>query len=859
MAKFSLMQKTVNLEQVEGKWSAFVKVPYALPVKSSKPIADDGYGKVTVNGIEISKGKTFFVDSIVKMNCMLLPVGEVAREFDREYSIKLSGFKATDGSLFNTQSFKFKTLPRREKSDNYIVHDGIALRAARESMVLLKNEEGTLPLKEYSILNCFGGAQYMHRNTATGASLINPRWQADFHQGVKEHSNFSVNEEVSSIYYNLKDTLPTDILMRNARRKSDIALIFISRSSGEFHDNRPIKGGYYLTDDEEKMIATVSKVFEKTVAIINTGYPIDVRWLEKYNIKSALYIGYAGMLSGYALAEILDGRANPSAKLTDTWPLDYYDNPSSKNFINLKEDDKNIGEKEKGVHLYYEEDIYVGYRYFDTFEKPVAYTFGHGLSFTSFSLQSEVETADIDEVRVNVTVTNTGNSDGKEVVQLYIAPPSGRLEKPKRVFSSFDKTKKIVPKTQEVLTLETTTMNFTSFDEETSSFTLEKGEYGIYIGNSLKNAEKISSFTIEKDIVVLKQNSINPSIEDFHKLTREKPFVNEDSSLVDAKDAIKVPAFRPVYNPKELKQYKGKKIKFNDLIQDERLLDDFVSQLSISELCRLNVSKGANWYMPWQDGSAGSTAPIKKYKIPSIKVSDGNSGVNIKTPNVGFPCTTNIASTFNRALVYEIGKAIGKESKENGINVNLGPAMNIHRNILNGRHPEYFSEDPILTGIMAGYQAMGLKMMGVGSTYKHLFCNNSDTSRKLSHSIVSERAMREIYYRQFQMAFSIQHPSCVMTSYNAVNGIYPSENADVLQKLVREEWGFSGMIMTDWGSYDTIDPVEMVKAGTCWLTEGGKKYVKILENAAREGKLSKAILQDNVKYVMKLIVRAYKR
>ena len=366
----------------------------ALPVRMSKPLAAYGYGKVTVDGIEISRGKTFFMDTILKMHCMLIPAGDVAREFDREYTLHFEGFKAEDGSIFKPQTFTFRTLPRKQKDPRYEAHDAAALRAAVEGMVLLKNENDVLPLKRDAKLNVFGAAQYMLRNSATGAGLINPRWQADFHQAVREHSTFTVNEDISRLYSRLTDVLPTDEELRAAREQSDTALIFLSRTSGEFLDNKPIKGGYYLTDDEEAMIAAVSRVFDRTVAVINSGYPIDMRWMEKYGINSALYTGFAGMGAGYALVELLDGRETPSGHLPDTWALDYYDYPSAANFMNYQEGDEVPGEKTHGVRLFYEEDIYMGYRYFDTFRKPVQYSFVHGLSYTQFTPEVLACTAD---------------------------------------------------------------------------------------------------------------------------------------------------------------------------------------------------------------------------------------------------------------------------------------------------------------------------------------------------------------------------------------------------------------------------------------------------------------------------------
>ena len=850
-----LMQKSLNLEQIEGKYSAFVKCAYALPVRLSKPLAKDGYGTVTVDGIEISRGKTFFMDTIIKMHMMLIPVGEVAREYDREYTVTLSGFTAEDGSKFKDQSFRFKTLPRKRKDDRYAAHDAIALRAAAEGMVLLKNEGNVLPLGEDTVLNCFGAAQFVFRNTATGAGLINPRWQANFHEAVREHSGFAVNEAISTIYRQLKDIAPTEAELKEAKERSDTALLFISRTSGEFLDNKPIKGGYYLTEAEEAMIAAVSTIFEKTVAIINTGYPIDLKWMEKYNIKSAVYTGFAGMCAGYALVELLDGRENPCGHLPDTWALDYYDYPSAVNFTNFLEDDEVPGEKTHGVRLFYEENIYVGYRYFDTFQKEVQYPFGHGLSYTNFRWQAQVMKADSSGVTVSAVVKNTGKRSGKEVLQLYVGAPDGRLEKPRRVLVDFEKTKLLAMSEEQELTLSADAMRFASYDEHSGSYILEAGAYTLWLGNSLANVKQIGSFTVSETETLKTVTHVARPVEDFHRMSKSDPTVHADSCIVSLAERIPIPAERKVFTPVPICAERKKRISFAELKENPALLDAFVAQLSVSELCRLNVSTGADWYMPWGKGTAGGTPKMRKYGLPSLRVSDGNTGLNIVKPNVGFPSSCTIAASFSKELAREVGRVIGEESKENGIAVNLGPAMNIHRNILCGRHPEYFSEDPLLAGIMAGNHAMGLEQAGTFSTYKHLFCNNAETSRKGSHSIVSERALREIYFRVFEIALGVQKPSCVMTSYNALNGIYPTESAEILQTLVREEWGFDGLIMTDWCSYDTIDPVEIVKAGTDWLTEGGGKYVRILRKAVRDGKLSKEILRDNAKHVIGMILK----
>ena len=854
--KFRLMEKTVNLDQIEGKYSAFAKVPYALAVGMNKPLAEDGYGVVAVNGVAISKGKTFTMEVLGTMHMMLVPVGEVAREYDKEYSVTFSGFKAEDGSMFKNQSFKFRTLPRDVKNTQYENHDEVALKAAREGMVLLKNDNGVLPFKKDSILNCFGSAQYMFRNTSTGASLINPRWQANFHQSIEEHSSFSANAEVSSLYRGLKDVVPNEAVLSSAKGKNDTAVIFISRTSGEFLDNKPIKGGYYLTDDERNLISVVCAAFSKVVAVINTGYPIEMKWIEEYGIDAAIYTGFAGMCAGYALVEILDGRTNPSGKLPDTWSCDYYDNPSSKNFINFKEEDIVPGEKDKRVHLYYEEDIYVGYRYFDTFKKDVAYGFGHGLSYTNFHIRFIKVECISEKYSVTVSVKNTGSVEGKEVVQIYVKAPEVKIEKPNRVLVAFEKTKLLKPNEEQELVISFDKMSFASYDESSGSYMLEAGTYELYCGSSLMTASSVAEYSIVSEECIRSVKHINLPLEKFHKLSKDTPYVLEESRMEELDAKLPIAAQRKVYNPVALEKRIRGRITFDQVKENIDLLDSFVAQMSDKELCRLNVCGGANWYLPWQDGCAGKTVPMQKYKLPMIKVSDGNTGLNIKKKNIGVPSSTVMAATFNKSLAYEVGKVIGEESKENGIAINLGPGMNIHRNILNGRHPEYFSEDPYLAGAMAGMHAKGLIDAGTGCTYKHLVCNNSDTSRKGSHSIVSERALREIYFRVFEIAMDIQMPTCIMTSYNAVNGIYPAESVEILQELVRKEWKFDGLIMTDWGTYDTVDPVQMVKAGNCWLTEGNPKYVNILYKALKNGDLSRSYLEHNVRYLIKTMLNA---
>lgn len=850
--------KVLDLYQMQGRLTAFERMEHPVTLRLSQPLAEDGYGTIKVNGVVVPRGKEFQMNVMgMSFHCLTVPVGSVAREFGTEYTMEISGFKGKDGSSFPTTNLRFKTEPKPvlEKPYRYTEHDNVALQAARESMVLLKNENHALPLKADAALNLFGRGQYVFYNTATGAGLIHPRFNASVHEAVAEHSTFCLNQEIAKLYETHETVIPTEAQLKSAREKSDTGVIIISRVSGEFADNRPAENYYYLTPEEKQLMQVVSQSFAKTVVIINSGYPIELGWIKEYGIDAVLYTGFGGQAAAYAMMEILDGRCSPSAKLPDTFCWDYYDYPSAKNFPNLNADDKQPQEAEFGVQIYYEEDIYVGYRYFDTFEKETAFGFGHGLSYTQFEIACGAVRWDEEKVSVDVKVKNTGSCAGKEVVQLYISAPEGTLEKPKRVLATFEKTKQLEPGEEEILHLTGEKKVFASYDEEKTAYILEEGTYKVYCGNSLADAKESGVFVIPETQIVEKVHSIGRPVEDFKKITKNDTSVNEDSKIVPLQERIRVKAERPVYQPKPLPAYKGKKITFPELQKNPALLEKFVAQMSDKELCKLNVCGGANWYMPWQNGAAGKNNRIAKYKIPLFTVSDGNTGLNIKKRNIGFPSSASVAATFNKELAYEVGRVIAEESLENKIQLNLGPAMNIHRNILNGRHPEYFSEDPYLAGTMAGMHGKGLVENGCGCCYKHLFCNGSDTSRKASHSVVSERALREIYFKVFEIAKDVQKPSALMTSYNAVNGIYPAENADMLQTLIRDEWSLDSFIMTDWGTYQTVDAVEMVKAGNSWLTDGERKYVKMLTAAVKEGRLSRAVLEQNALSQFRLLLR----
>ncbi len=826
MARFVMTPKKYDPYIIDGRLGMFAKCERPIEIMTDKLVAKDGYGEVYVDGQLLPKGVAFKI-AMSPMPFLEIPFGLIGNEKGKTYTVELKNFVAEDGSKFKDKTFKVTVGGERKQDPNYVEHDNIAKQVASEGMVLLKNN-GVLPLDENAHIDVLG-AYKTFRLSASGAGEIKPRWAPDINDAIKNNSKFVIDE------------------------KADTAIYFISRSSGEGTDNRPIKGQYYLTDEEKEDIEKVLSTHKKTVLVINSGYPIEMGWITSKNFDAIITVGFCGMLGSYALTEILDGRVNPSGKLPDTWSNDYYDHPSAKNFINIDNAEEVFSDDSMkyGAHLFYEEGIYVGYRYFDTFEKQVAYPFAHGLSYTEFNHVANNVCYKDCKVTLEVTSENVGKVGGKDVVTVFVGLPEG--DNPKKVFVDFDKTKLLTSGEKQTFSFEIDEKRFTTYDEKTSSFVLRKGEYSVYVGGSVESAEVVGTFVLGEDKTVKTVKSFNRPVEEIDVLEKGGEVKGGKSVMVESKDRIAVHAERKAYEPKELKPYSGKKITFEEVKNDRSKLNDFVAQMSVKDLCTLNVCGGANWFIG--DGTAGRIRKYPKYGIPELKCSDGNNGVNIKKLNVGFPSSNTVCATFNKECAYLVGKTIAEESVEHGIKINLGPALNLHRNILCGRHPEYFSEDPILAGVMAGCQAKGLEENGLKACYKHLFANGSELERKASHAIVPERALRELYFKAFETAFETHNASTVMTSYNPVNGIYPAENKELLQDLLRDEWGFGGFIMTDWDSYATVDPVECVKAGNCFLTPGTKKHIKLLEQAVKDGKLKKAVLQNNILHIFDVMTK----
>ena len=835
------LERRLDLDEDVGRFSIYTRLEGCVAVAALARIAP-GQGRATVDGRPLRRWEAVALRGVTPL---FLPLAEVAPEYGQRCHVALEGFRTPDGLPFPRCAFRVTVAPRRQGDPAYADHDAAALEAAREGMVLLRNRNGALPLPGDAVLNCLGVAQHWWRSSTAGASRINPRQRPNFHQAAREHSRFRVNVALSDFYRDAwSNALPDASLLADARANGGPALVFIGRQWGEMMDLRDIEGEYRLSADELELLRFVRSRFERVIVILNTGGPIEMDWLRQVDVDALLFTGYGGMLSAHALVELLDGRVNPSGHLPDTWPWRFADNPVSRNFPQRAPDAPYILEDAVGVRVAYEEDIYMGYRYFDSFGVPVAFPFGHGLSYTRFELTPEGIAPNESGATVRVRVRNAGSRPGKAVVQLYVAPPPGALEVPDHILAGFEKTALLPPGGTGTLALPVRWTDAAAFDEARHAWVLEAGEYRLFIGESLGALIPAGGLSSEYRVLRAVEPLAAP-VEPLERLTRAHPEVKGGrSGVVPLGEQIAVAAPRTGSGLPEARRKRGRRIPWPEAQANPALLEAFVTCLSLGSLCRLNVCAGARW-LPWQDGMAGHTPRLRRYALPTFCASDANAGLNLKRPNVGFPASSVIAATFNRRVAERVGRVVAAECPGHGVRLMLGPGMNLHRSPLCGRHPEYFSEDPFLTGEMAGCHARGLEAGGVGSCYKHLFCNNAELGRLGSHSLVSERALRELYFRAFEIAFRVQQPSSVMTGYNALNGLYPGENGALLEGLLRREWGFEGFVMSDWGSNRTVDVVEMLKAGTSWITPGGPLWLWRVWRAARRGQVSRATLERN--------------
>lgn len=735
-------------------------------------------------------------------------------------------------------------------------HIGLSRKAAGEGAVLLKNENALLPFKKGTKVAIFGKAQidYVKGGGGSGSTVVS--YIRNIYQGLKmKPEHIKVFDPLSFYYQTYMDAIyeegvhagmcdeapiPADLLAQ-AKEFTDTAIITICRYSKENEDryNDGTDTYFYLSNAEQEMVDTVTEHFSNVVVLLNVGAMIDTFWFA-YNdkISSAVMLWQGGMEGGLAAADILTGEVNPSGKLVDTCASSFADYPSSKGF------------HESEDYVKYTEDIFVGYRYFETIprkSKCVVYPFGYGLSYTTFAISNINAYMNDKNILVTATVANTGDRAGKEVVQLYYSAPEGKLAKPTKELCGFAKTKLLAPGETQDLCITFAINDMASFDDcgvvAKSCNVLEKGTYHIYVGTSIRDIEKLDfTYELTEDVITERLHSYCAPE------TLDKRMKADGSYEVLECKSVQRATFPCDYKFTEKPEVE-KPYMLLDVAEGTVDLDTFIAQLTDEELCHLVGGQ------PGQGiSSTSGMGNLPRLGIPLIMTADGPAGLRSRTiseiPTTAFPVATCLACSWDVELMEEVGRSMALEVKENNICIFLTPALNIHRSPLCGRNFEYFSEDPFLSGKMAAAKVKGIQSQNIVATPKHLACNNKETNRKFSDSIVSERALREIYLKGFEICVKEAKPKMIMTSYNIINGVPASQNAELLQGILRDEWGYEGLVTSDWVTHK--EHVLEAKAGNDIKMPVGEPE-KLLE-ALQNGTITREELAVCVKHLLEIIL-----
>ena len=775
-------------------------------------------------------------------------------------------------------------------------HISLSRKAATESMVLLKNNGSILPFKKGRKLALFGKGIYDYVKGGGGSGDVSCEYIKGLADGLKEkEGKVSLFTESLAFYKEYVETsykkggvpglipepaLPSSIL-KAASAFTDTAIFAISRFSGENWD-RTIKGhkiinedpwtkdyvdkqneifedgDFYLTKKEQELFDSLKENFSSIIVVINSGSTLDLQWAENEDkVKAILFAYQGGMEGGGAMGDVLTGDVSPSGRLPDTFTRNLEDYYSTSTF------------HESQDYVDYTDDIYVGYRYFTTIpgeEDKILYPFGYGLSYTSFSIKTKSYLVKDNTVFLSLDIQNIGDYKAKDVIEIYLKAPDGlALQRPKRVLAAFAKTPLLNPGESCTTEISFPLRDTASFDDKgvvkDRTWVLEKGKYSILITDDAKTFIE-EELEIIRDIVY----ETSPTVLSSPLLTErlrgdgsvERTTKGEDNTLTpgfprqDAKTLEGVqPKTRNVedyYTRNDLPKAQG--ISLERVKSGEMTLDEFLSYLPTKTLIDLTGGQ-PNRGVANTFGFGNQEA----YDIPSVMTADGPAGLRLDGDTgiftTAWPSATALASSWNAELVEEVGKKGGLEVKENGIGLWLTPAVNIHRSPLCGRNFEYYSEDPLLAGKLASAMVKGIQSNGIGACLKHFALNDKETNRKDSDSRVSERAMREIYLRQFEIVVKEGKPLSIMSSYNLINGIKASENKALLSGVLRNEWGFEGFVTTDWWTHGE-HYLELLAGNDLKMGNG---YPERVEKALELGLISREDILQNVKSILHSILR----
>lgn len=748
----------------------------------------------------------------------------------------------------------------------------LSQKVAEQGMVLLQNKNEVLPLQNRTIA-LFGSGAFATYKGGTGSGDVNQRRVINIADGLEE-AGFQITskgwltryqrayEKNKQAYYEKnKDSMLAILAPAFSMDDPEIGefpeaqtgIYVISRSAGEGQDRKNEPGDFLLTESELTNIQAMSQFYENSVVLLNVGGVIDTSFIDDCPLlDSVLLISQPGMQAGLAVADVLDGTTTPSGKLTDTWAKQYSDYYTANSF----------GQEEPN----YQEGIYVGYRYFDSFDVEPRYEFGFGKSYTKFFIQTDKVHVNEKSIDVDISVQNIGETyQGAEVVQLYVSNPQTEIPTPYQSLAGFVKTKPLYPEQEQSLKLSVPVKNLAVFDESKAAFILVAGTYIVRLGNSSKNTEVIAEFRLDEDVVIsqlehklmpemdptiLRSNNVQlkqtkqvpffllkaenfsgPEIIHYHSEDEVTTFSNSRRQLpgkgkketIAKVESVTAPRLVDVYNKKiSLEQFVAE-------LSDQELIDLVEGVVTPDEMGSI-VGNGAQTV----PGAAGETVENLQFGIPKTVNADGPAGLRLTQKyqdNDGhdqyqyataWPIGTMLAQTWDTSLVKKLGLAVGKEMKEFGITMWLAPGMNIHRDPLGGRNFEYFSEDPVLSGMISAAEVNGVQENpGVGATIKHFLANNQETKRNTGNSVVGEQALREIYLKNFEIAVKASQPMAVMSSYNKINGTFAGANFESLTNILRDEWHFNGLVMTDW--YSLAEPKESMHAGNDLIMPGSSQ------------------------------------
>ncbi len=823
-------------------------------------------------------------------------------------------------------------------------------RIAAEGMVLLENN-GVLPLRiDNRPLAVFGNGIRRMVKGGTGSGDVNSRTVVNVEQGL-EKAGFTIGTKKWLDRYDAECTAHgmkymeqfaaalkeqgmagINFALENPYRDPDVPLILpedlegtdrdcavyvIARTSGEGADRKLEPGDYELTAREIENLTTLTAYYTHTVVVLNVGGSIDTKFFRHtLGIDAVLLMSQPGCAGGDSFADVLTGKISPSGRLSATWAESYADHPFAESFSYLNGDLNDA---------YYREGIYVGYRYFDSFNVRPAYPFGFGRSYTTFSLAVRRTEIMGENVRISVDVRNTGSRyAGRETVQVYVSQPQGKLDKAYQVLAGFAKTGNLMPGQTETVTVTFPIRSLASYDETSAAYVLEPGAYYIRVGIHSRSTHIAAALTLDETVVTeqlsnkvlsdIAFETLHASPDRFYSYPAEAQEKADALRLELIPSTIRTATVSYTGNNQVMRTDRVDPVRMEDVLSGRSSLQELVAQLTVQELSEVVVGTARGSFLSNSTvgaasvacpGAAGDTTSvlIENHGVTNLVLADGPAGLRLSKsfvadsngniiPGLGessfgnlgtllgmvpperpadavdyyqyctaIPIATMLAQTWDLALIEEAGDIVGEEMEEFGVTLWLAPGMNIQVNPLCGRNFEYYSEDPLLSGLAAATDTKGVqKHPGCGTTIKHFALNNQENNRMHCNSHCTERALREIYLKGFEIAVKEAQPLSLMTSYNLVNGIHAANQKEMLTDVLRCEWGFRGLVMTDWGTtdpgnpqkYGSSDPVQCIKAGNDLIMPGSQADVDAI-SAAAGTELPLADLQKCAERILALV------